>query len=524
LALAVFVALLAAPAWVTTVVIGLSVASMAFRAARWVARSSAARGQARAADASSIALGVDEHGRKVRITDRELSAHGLVLGATGSGKTTTLLTILTQQIRQGRSVVAIDMKGSPAFTRQLADAAAAAGRPFKLWTIDGPSFWNPLQHGNPTELKDRLIATERFTEPHYKQAAARYLQTALKVFAAAHPERSPTLDEVVRLMDPRRLPAALRGLPPGFRQDVQGYLSELTPDQHSAIRGLQSRLAIITESHTGRFLAPPPVGDSADAGGAASNATDAGAGAGEAAGSAVGGREGDGAADVGAGAGAAGAGELIDVRRALESNEVVVFSLNSSLYEELSVQVGTMLVRDLISATGSRIKQLENGEQLSQATIAIDEYSSIGNDHVTALFARSREAGQGMLVATQEMADLDRAGRGVLNQVLGNTGFKLTLRQDVPESADKVAQMAGTEKYWEETRQIGGSIFSGYPPRGTRREAERFVIHPNTIKTLPPGEAVLISKLRGGKARKIKVSPPERRDTGPDRREKGPER
>jgi hypothetical protein len=524
LALAAFVALLAAPAWVTTVVIGLSVASIAFRAARWVARRSAARGQARAADASSIALGVDEHGRVVRITDRELSAHGLVLGATGSGKTTTLLTILTQQIGQGRSVVAIDMKGSPAFARRLADAAAAAGRPFKLWTIDGPSFWNPLQHGNPTELKDRLIATERFTEPHYKQAAARYLQTALKVFAAAHPERPPTLDEVVKLMDPRRLPGALRGLPPDFRRDVQNYLSELTPDQHSAIRGLQSRLAIITESHTGRFLAPPPVGETAGSGGAA--------------GSAAGGREEGGAADVGAAVaagadagpseraagGAAGADEVVDVRRALESDEVVVFSLNSSLYEELSVQVGTMLVRDLISATGSRIKQLENGEQLSEATIAIDEYSSIGNDHVTALFARSREAGQGMLVATQEMADLDRAGRGVLNQVLGNTGFKLTLRQDVPESADKVAQMAGTEKYWEETRQIGGSIFSGYPPRGTRREAERFVIHPNTIKTLPPGEAVLISKLRGGKARKIKVTPPERRDTKPDRGDKGPER
>ena len=35
------------------------------------------------------------------ITERELSAHGLVLGASGAGKTTTLLTILTEQIRQG---------------------------------------------------------------------------------------------------------------------------------------------------------------------------------------------------------------------------------------------------------------------------------------------------------------------------------------------------------------------------------------------------------------------------------------
>jgi type IV secretory pathway TraG/TraD family ATPase VirD4 len=475
----------------TTAVIGLSIAMMAFRAARWVTRRSATRRKAGAANA--IVLGVDQDGRTVEVTERELSAHGLMLGASGSGKTTTLLTILTEQIRQGRPVVAIDMKGSPEFARRLADAAAAAGRPFKLWTPDGPSFWNPLQHGNATELKDKLIATERFTEPHYQRAAERYVQTALQVLQAAHPGRPPTLDEVVTLMDPRRLPAALRGLPPELTDRVQDYLSGLTPDQHSAIRGLQSRLAIITESSTGRFLAPPATGDAAAAGELAD-------------------------------APAAAAGELADVRRALSGEEVALFSLNSSRYGQLSAQLGTLLVQDLISASGSRLDELARGRQLPRATIAIDEYSGIGSDHVIALFARGREAGLAVLVATQEMADLDRAGRAVRDQVLGNTAFKLALRQDVPESAHTVAQMAGTEQRWEETRQIGGSIFTGYPPRGTRRETERFVVHPNEIKTLRTGEAVLISKLRGGKARKIRVRPPERRDAGPDRRDKGLER
>ena len=63
---------------------------------------------------------------------------------------------------------------------------AAAGRPFRLWTPDGPGHWNPLAHGNATELKDKLIATERFTEPHYQRAAERYVQTALQVLHEAH--------------------------------------------------------------------------------------------------------------------------------------------------------------------------------------------------------------------------------------------------------------------------------------------------------------------------------------------------
>ena len=125
-------------------------------------------------------LGADERGRLVRLGDDELSAHGLILGASGAGKTTTLLTILTDQIRRGRPVVAIDMKGSPAFVRVLAESAAAAGRPITVWTLDGGAHWNPLAHGNATELKDKLIATERFTEPHYQRAAERYIQTVAR--------------------------------------------------------------------------------------------------------------------------------------------------------------------------------------------------------------------------------------------------------------------------------------------------------------------------------------------------------
>ena len=467
-----FVALLAAPPWATTTIIALSIASMALHAARWAVRRTGGRGKA---VIGTIPLGVDHTGRSVLITERELSGHGLVLGASGAGKTTTLLTILGEQIRQGRPVVAIDMKGSPGFARRLAEAAAAVGRPFKLWTPDGPVYWNPLQHGNATELKDKLIATERFTEPHYQRAAERYVQTVLQVLAATHPERPSTLGEVVGLMDTRRLPAALRGAPRALTERVQDYLTGLTPDQHSAIRGLQSRLAIITESHTGRFLEPPSNVEPA--------VTD----------------------------------QLVDVRRALAGDDVVVFSINSSRYGQLAAQLGTLAVQDLITATGSRLEQVAEARHLPQATIAIDEFSGIGGDHVIALFARGREAGVAVIVATQEMADLDRAGRGARDQVLGNTALKLALRQDVPESAQTIAQMAGTEKRWEETRQIGGTIFTGYPSRGTRREVEQFVVHPNEIKTLATGQAVLISKLRGGKARTIGVRPLEGREEGRER-------
>jgi conjugal transfer pilus assembly protein TraD len=472
--LAAFLALMALPVgWAPAAVLGVGLVLTAFRVGRSVVRH---RALAARASSGEIVLGTDARGRPIVIGERELAAHGLILGASGAGKTTTLLRIACAQIERGRPVIAVDMKGSPSFATALADAAAAAGRPFRIWTPDGPAVWNPLGHGNATELKDKLISTERFTEPHYQRAAERYIQNVLQVIEASHPERPPTLAEVVRMMDPHRLAGSLRSLPRSHAERVQDYLANLTPDQLSAVRGLQSRLAIITESHTGRHLEP------------------------------------------------SGTGPQIDVRSALTGDEVVLFSLNSATYGKLAAQLGTLAVQDLVCAAGRRLSDVGDAAARGQATVAIDEASVLG-ENLISLFARSREASIGVLAATQEMADFDRVAHGLRDQVLGNTAFKIAHRQDVPSSAQTVAQIAGTEETWQETEQLSGSVFGRYSNgRGTRRRTEQFVIHPNEIKTLGTGQAVLISKLRGDRARTVRVAPPARGRPGARRGREGPER
>jgi type IV secretory pathway TraG/TraD family ATPase VirD4 len=461
-----FVGLLLAPApWGAALVVAAVVGATAWRVARTV---TARRADTSARGHAAVTLGTDPRGRAVTLTDRELSAHGLIVGASGAGKSTTLLKILTDQIARGRPVVAIDMKGSPAFAQTLAETARAAGRPFAVWSIDGPGHWNPLQHGNATELKDKLMATERFTEPHYQRAAERYVQTVLQVISAAHPGRAPTLGEVVAMMDPRRLPSVLRGVDPDLRHRVQDYLAGLTPDQLSAVRGLQTRLAVLTESHTAPYLVPA-------------------------------------AGQGGTGAG----GATIDLRQALRGPQVVLFSLNSARYGRLAAQLGTLAVQDLVSASGERLGDTGLGGAVVPATIAIDEFSALGADHVIALLSRSRESGLSVLVATQEMADLDRAAPGLRDQVVGVTALKIVHRQEVPHSARMIAQMVGTERVWEVTKQTAGRLFVGYDTgRSTRHEVERFIVHPNEIQSLATGHAIVISKLGDRPVQRVLVDPP----------------
>jgi conjugal transfer pilus assembly protein TraD len=410
----------------------------------------------RDADPATIVLGRDQSGRQVSLSDRQLEAHALIVGASGAGKTTTLQTILAQQIARGRPVVAIDMKGSPGFESELAAAASAAGRRLAVWRPDGQTHWNPLAHGGPTALKDRLMSAERFSEPHYQRAAERYLQTALTVLAAVRPDRPPSLSEVVTVMAPPRLASLAWRAPPPLASRTADYLASMTPDQLSAAAGLGTRLALLSESVAGPYLEPA----GADPSGRSGSST----------------------------------GPSVDLGAALEGGDVVLFSLNSSTYGKLAAQLGALAIQDLTSAAGRRLQRPGRGEPIP-ATIALDEFSALGADNVLALLARGREAGVSVLLATQELADLERAGRGFRDQVLGITALKLAHRQEVDASAVAISRLAGTERVWRETRQLpslrGGRLAS----RGTRHEVEEPVVHPNEIKRLSTGQLVLLSNV-----------------------------
>jgi conjugal transfer pilus assembly protein TraD len=402
---------------------------------------------------------------EARLTEEQLAAHGLIVGASGSGKTTSLLTILVGAIQRGHSVIAIDLKGSPTFANTLKRTAEAVGREYHHWTPDGPGHWNPLAIGNPTELKDKLISTESWSEPHYQRAAERYLQTALQVLELRDPDQPPSLERVVAMLEPKRLGASVGHLPAERSKRVSEYLSGLTSDQRSAIIGLATRLAVISESHTGSYLEP-------------------------------------------------NGPTTIDLATAMREKHVVVFSLNASAYGKLSAQLAALILQDLTLIAGHRL----NDPDRELVFIAIDEFSALDHSNILGLFSRARDALLSILLSTQELADL-HITPGLQDQILGSSSLTLAHRQNVPSSAETIAKLTGTQTTWEHTWQTDAttgllSILTGKPGHpsetglGTKREVEQFRIHPNVIKELPTGHAVLITRIPCTSARIIKVKRP----------------
>jgi hypothetical protein len=303
-------------------------------------------------------LGSNQKGLAVRLRFGGGSGrHGLLLGASGSGKTNALLWSVHRHMEAGFGVVVVDMKADPALALSLQAEAEHRRQLFCFWSLDGGDRWNPLVRGNRSELKDKLIGTEEFSERHYQAMYERYLVNLFRALEDKPAERH--LRTVVRLLDPAALAMEARGLMnETAAQEIGAYLSGLTQDQVKHLSGLQDRLALLVEGDQGEWLLPCEEAD----------------------------------------------GEL-DLFRAAYEGACVVFGLNSSRYGATARLIGNMAIQDLKAVCGLRE---ERAELARPGLVAVDEFSGLAGDQIAGLFQRARSAGISLLMATQELADLRR--------------------------------------------------------------------------------------------------------------------
>lgn len=378
-------------------------------------------------------VGMDHKGTIVKVSDRELNGHCLVLGATGAGKTTTLMNFIESATARNIPLIIVDGKGELEFAERVRKIAEGFGRNFKLFSMKEDSFhYNPLRHGNFTEIKDKLISITDWTEPHYKLMSERYLQSAARVLMEAG-ERIDLVN-VAEKIEPGSLEVVARGLPEEVSSRIFSIIDEVNDD----IGGLLNRLAVFSESEIGELLSDT------------------------------------------------GHDNTIDLIESIEQNEVVFFSLDSLRFPEYSKLLGRLIVIDLKTAAARMFGRNK------KIFCIFDEFGVFAGDQVTDFINKSRGAGYHVILSTQELADLRVGGRTeLMEQILGNTNIKIIHRQDVPSSAELLASLIGTEDDVLVTRQINEIGVTGL---GSIREEKSFIVHPDDIKRLEVGEAFMIKK------------------------------
>ena len=145
------------------------------------------------------------HGRSlVAIPLADWGRQALIVGETGSGKTVTALTLASEAMRVGWDVYWIDGKADPDVADRFLTLACGHGR----HAIDGSRQPIDGWRGSAETIVNRLLATQRFTEPYYAGIARNVLR-----WAVARPAPPRSFGELVARMDQRALRRAWRDVP-----------------------------------------------------------------------------------------------------------------------------------------------------------------------------------------------------------------------------------------------------------------------------------------------------------------------
>ena len=432
-------------------------------------------------DDVAVRLGVSKPGcEPVDIPLGALRLHSMIFGPSGFGKTTTILEIIkgltvapaVAPFRIG--TIFVTMKPEADITESLRKIAQATGRGFHVITQDGhgsTTTYNPLKHGTAQMRANVLVGAEAnaahggFSEPHYQRLGLRSTLVALEALEAAvaaglsyraggtlHPWRLD-VKHVARMMSPASLESvrdSLGGSPVAVR--ISEWLEEADADSSvtSGAAGMRSRFAAVAEGAAGAVLVDEPGG--------------------------------------------------LDLEQAIVAGDIVVLNLDAAQDLEAAQFIANLAISDFVS-TIARLGHASwhidpvTGQQNRLNFLVVDEFAALGATGLIDAVERSRSHGAAVMLSAQSYTGLGVIGEGFLERVSTSTTVKLIHRSEA--EAETLAQLIGTRKGWAETQQTFedldalGSQFRA-SGQGSLREVDKFKIHPNTFRTLAPGEVVAV--------------------------------
>jgi type IV secretory pathway TraG/TraD family ATPase VirD4 len=369
-----------------------------------------------------VTLGYDaESGREIFLPDRILTQHMAVVGSSGAGKTSFLLSLIYQQIRRGGTVIFMDGKRRHSGFAKMAWLADACGRAADLRVIDpqDPTLshaYNPLL-AKDAEKEAGVVASkihklmpsipDGHPASYYSNLA---YEAILKMVRALHRlKRSFSYRDVLALFESPD--QAFRILRQELYNDsnfeslieVEKFVRKFkTMGQMSdLLSGLISELGAISGKPMGDFLCRP-------------------------------------ASDV-------------DFYQAIKKGQIIYAALPRLQETKKSEKLGKVILTDLQSSIGAIYNEKEF-QPLMPALVVLDEFGSYAIPDFSVVFEQAREAGIAVVAAfqlTSQLSDIEKGlSKGFLETVMGNTETKVFLRLKSLESALWASDFFGQEIRW----------------------------------------------------------------------------
>lgn len=394
--------------------------------------------------------------QKEILTEGQLNHHVHVVGASGFGKTVLLMHIIRDRIQKGKGLLFIDLKGDVETLKKLSGYAADAGRLsdvqiFSLADHAASAPYNFIQDGTSTQLRDRIMLSLNWSEEYYKNQSSSYLLKLL--IGLCHlrnrhklPFHLGTILEAADKID--FLKGLIKRVPLDelkVREVMESCLHFLSsPDNHRSLQGLRTQLESITFSDFGDLVTNPNPG--------------------------------------------------LNLFETVAQGKIAFIFLDSRRYGETAKTVGRFILQDLKSVSAKIDAEIEESNR-KPFSVVIDEFADLAQEDFIGFLDRARSSKMSIVVAHQEICDLQRISPEFAGRLMGNTSTLYAFLQKRPESAEIISGIAGTRTVWKTTRQTERRLFLEMDTgSGSKREVEEFVVHPNTVKSLGVGKCICVKK------------------------------
>jgi conjugal transfer pilus assembly protein TraD len=165
--------------------------------------------------------------------------------------------------------------------------------------------------------------------------------------------------------------------------------------------------------------------------------------------------------------------------------------LSTQGFGETAVGVGKLFLNELLyNSYSSLIDEDSKANALSNPiSVYFDEFGAVVTSDIIELQNKCRGAGIELTMAVQTIADINKIDLELTNQVVENANNLFILKQRLQDNAAYFAEAIGTIMAKKNTFQTENGEKG---ERGTEREVQELIVHPDIIKNLRVGQCVLL--------------------------------
>ncbi len=399
----------------------------------------------------SFAFGVDQNGRPFAISEDEIGMHGVVLGATGAGKTVTLKAIAAALLDLGWDGMILDLKEDTApgglreFCTHYAQTHVVPYQHLALSDTVSEYWLNPLDGMDADYARDTILSLTPFDDFYWSNINKKMLGQLVNLCYDAHASDPttiayPTIYNIGSILEQGNLNAAtktLRGIVAVAGGEAERYaaLAHPEPDAQKSASGFGAKLTQMYDTIAGRTVLRP----------------------------------GDG-------------------RHALDVTApgLVYVGLDSTGKPDLSVLVSSAILQRMSVYAAQRTTG--QSSKTKRRFLIIDEASVANRSILKALLSKARGAGVAVVVCTQGPDDwIDEQGDD-WSELTQNINVAVVMAQGSSKSAEICAEFLG------ETKKLTKSLTlenDEWTTKSTARENVDYLVEPYELRRLGIGEAMV---------------------------------